>query len=195
MSSKKPTVPTIPTNYKPPAAFNWNSSAGRQPMDMSSIMGAAAPLAGNVQAPTYSTPAPPISGNFWDTVASPDSVLSALNGLKPIGKNGTKGGVGDPFGLGVDISPYMTGTGKGGSPSMSPTDTGGRGPKHMVSGPHSQDGRESAGSTSSVGNGRVNNPMLMQMFMQSGMMDKIGKAFAIGGVDPAQQRGGNIPFY
>lgn len=168
VKTKTPKVvtPVTTTPYVPAAPFNWNSSAGRvPPMDLSKIFGAATGLATQTDAPTYSSPAPPISGNFWETVASPDTIMKGMAGLKT-GKDGnivmpTTPGVSYPTIPGVPGA-----TGKQGTP---------------------------AGAASPAG--ASNNPFAMQAFMQSGMMDKIAKVFSSGGVDPASRAGGTVPFY
>ena len=160
MGKKKKSVQSpFPSGYTAPTPFNWNSGAGRPTMDVASIMGAAMPLAGTAKAPQYTSPAPPFSGNFWDTAVSPDTMVSELNKLKPDASS--------PFG--ANISPLI-GTGKTGTPSQ---------------------GSDKKSKTSGTGI----NPLMMQMFLKSGMMDKIKNVFSPGGIDPSTMTGGALPFY
>jgi hypothetical protein len=187
-SSKSTPTPVIPSTspmspaYKPPTPFDWTSSSGRPSMDMQAIMGAAMPLAGQVQMPQMNTAAPPISGNFWDTVASPDMMLMAINSL-PKTDSKSKNAV-DPFGFGRDFTSIMNGSPMAGKTGM-PGSTGGS------SSSKSSDGKSSGGMDMSKVS--MNNPFMMQAFLQSPAYQALRTKFSPEGV--INNNAGTIPFY
>lgn len=186
---KTPPPPRVPpTPYTPPTPFDWTSNTGRVPMDMASIMGGAMPLAGQVKQPDFTTAAPPVSGNFWDTVASPDMMLMAINSLPKLNSGDKGAGTKDPFGFGVDMSSILSGSpmsGKTGMPSGSTSTSTTDSSKNNKT--------SSSGGGMDMSKLAMNNPFMMQAFLQSPAYQKLQTVFSPSGV--VNNQTGTTPFY